>query len=354
VKYDRMRATVVTLLLPITSLLLVVLLGEALFRILGYGRAVQYDYSPQLGWVHHPNQSARMAVGGWKVRIDAAGFRGPGHSVQKAGGWVRILLLGDSYTFGWAVAEDSTYGKVLERLLAQRGHKCQQVEVINGGVNGYNTEQELAFLRLVGLRYHPDLVIIGFTPNDIMKESETKTMLRYPALRKVLERSALYQFLAPRVKGLVFVRERRSYDQTMSKFLEQPDSAVLERWREVRAALLQLNDMAQHDSFQLMIAAFPFATQTHPNSRAKAPQDLLKQLHSESAIPLLDLLPAFRQATLRGETLFLTNDPTRHPGPRGHAVAAEELFGFITQKELVPACFQDRVLTTSTGPSQEN
>jgi lysophospholipase L1-like esterase len=324
------------------SVLLVLVAGEGFFRILGYGGAVRYDYSPELGWVHHPNQTARMPIGGWSVRIDAAGFRGPDHTLQKSGGQFRILLLGDSYTFGWAVAEDSTYGSVLERLLLGRGANCRKVEVINGGVNGYNTEQEIGFFRLIGLKYHPDLVIIGFTPNDIMTESETKTMLRYPALRRLLEQSALYQFLAPRLKTLIFARERGAYTETMSKFLEQPDSAVLVRWAQVRSALLQLRDMAERDSFRLLIAAFPFATQIDPTSQSDAPQALLRELHSESAIPLVDLLPAFRRAALRGDKLFLINDPTRHPGPQGHAVAAAELFQFITDDKFVPACTGER------------
>jgi lysophospholipase L1-like esterase len=346
---ERSRTSIATFLLPVVSLLLLLLVGEGFFRILGYGRAVQYDYSPELGWVHHPNQNARMPVGGWDVRIDAAGFRGPDHALQKSGDQFRILLLGDSYTFGWAVAEDSTYGSVLGRLLLGRGANCQKVEVINGGVNGYNTEQEIAFLRLIGLKYHPDLVIIAFTPNDIMTESETKTMLRYPALRRLLEQSALYQFLAPRIKAMVFARDRGAYTETMSKFLEQPDSAVLVRWAQVRLALLQLGDMAERDSFRLLIAAFPFATQMDPTSRSDAPQTLLRQLHSESAIPLVDLLPAFRRAALRGDKLFLINDPTRHPGPQGHAVAAAELFQFITDEKFVPPCTTEQVTHGSPG-----
>jgi GDSL-like lipase/acylhydrolase family protein len=183
---------------------------------------------------------------------------------------------------------------------------CRDVQVLNAGVNGYNTEQEVAFIRRTGLRYQPDVVIVGFTPNDIMMASETKTMLRFPALRKVLEQSALCKFVAPRIKALILPSQRRAYDETLSKFLGRPDSAVLARWAHVRAALLQLDELAEWDSFHLLVATFPFVSQLDRASRSAAPQELLRQLNSESGIPVLDLLPAFQQAAARGEQPFLT------------------------------------------------
>jgi hypothetical protein len=44
--------------------------------------------------------------------------------------------------------------------------------VWNLGVPGYNTSQELAYLREVGPLYHPDLVVVGFFENDVLDNVE--------------------------------------------------------------------------------------------------------------------------------------------------------------------------------------
>jgi hypothetical protein len=78
----------------------------------------------------------------------------------------RILLLGDSLTFGWGVPIDETYGRKLE-LLAQ-GPAGEVVETINCGVGSYNTRQQLAFLKRHGDRIAPDLVTLLFIKNDLV------------------------------------------------------------------------------------------------------------------------------------------------------------------------------------------
>jgi hypothetical protein len=58
----------------------------------------------------------------------------------KAPGSKRVLVVGDSYTWGYAVAEEEAYPQVAERLLAERGRP--DIEVINGGIPDYNSRQE--------------------------------------------------------------------------------------------------------------------------------------------------------------------------------------------------------------------
>ena len=69
----------------------------------------------------------------------------------------RILVLGDSVTFGWGVSQGETFSDQMEPLLQeQTGARWQ---VINAGVNGYNSEQEAIYLRTEGMRYSPDHVL---------------------------------------------------------------------------------------------------------------------------------------------------------------------------------------------------
>ena len=95
------------------------------------------------------------------VNINPEGLRGPKHSLKKAVGSKRILVLGDSFTWGAGVGDDETFSHILETLLQGKA------EVINTGVNGYGTDQEFLFLKSEGFKYEPDLVMVTFVPNDI-------------------------------------------------------------------------------------------------------------------------------------------------------------------------------------------
>ncbi len=123
-------------------------------------------------YVSDPVRGQRLAPNyrGWfagvPVQTNALGFRdNREYSLDKGPGTFRILVFGDSVTFGHGTLSDTTYPFLLERRLKQ-WRPAVKWEVWNLGVPGYNTGQELEYLREVGPRYQPDLVIIGFYPND--------------------------------------------------------------------------------------------------------------------------------------------------------------------------------------------
>ncbi len=77
----------------------------------------------------------------------------------------RVLALGDSVTFGWGVDQDRTFAARLEPLLQERLHR--PVRVINSGVGGYNTVQEVTYFKRDGVALQPDLVLLTYVQNDI-------------------------------------------------------------------------------------------------------------------------------------------------------------------------------------------
>jgi hypothetical protein len=114
----------------------------------------------------------RLAPGydGWfagvPVHINALGFRDRrDYALDKPPNTFRILVLGDSVTFGHGTLDDTTYPYLLEQRL--RGWRPDvNWEVWNLGVPGYNTRQELDYLKEIGPRAQPDVVVVGFYPND--------------------------------------------------------------------------------------------------------------------------------------------------------------------------------------------
>jgi len=84
---------------------------------------------------------------------------------KKLDGELRILLLGDSVTFGWGVPIDTTFGRKLETILTSK--LGRPVRTVNTGVGSYNTVQEYAVLRTYTDVIQPDVVVLVYLSNDI-------------------------------------------------------------------------------------------------------------------------------------------------------------------------------------------
>ena len=102
--------------------------------------------------------------GSWEFRINAQGFRDDqDYEYVKPPGALRVLVLGDSHTAGFEVEQEATFPEVIERYLRLRG---KPAEVLNTGISGFGTAEQLAFLEAEGVRYEPDVIILGFFAND--------------------------------------------------------------------------------------------------------------------------------------------------------------------------------------------
>jgi hypothetical protein len=99
----------------------------------------------------------------WQYRINTDGFRGEDFDVRD--NRKRVLFIGDSYTFGWAVDQDEVLTESVERVLAKLPYELA-INAYNLGVPGYNTVQEYHLLNKVMDHYSADLVVLGYVMND--------------------------------------------------------------------------------------------------------------------------------------------------------------------------------------------
>src|SRR5271157_1288672 len=118
-------------------------------------------YHPTRGWAVIPDVKNMTPFGKGKfVNTNSKGLRGKTeYDYSRAPGKQRILVLGDSFTFGTDVSDDETYSHYLEPALPN-------TEVLNLGVQGYGQDQMLLYLKEEGIKYHPDIVILGFAFMD--------------------------------------------------------------------------------------------------------------------------------------------------------------------------------------------
>jgi lysophospholipase L1-like esterase len=174
-----MKALLLNVCLLLASLLLLAGALETVARMwpgereshLDRNGSVRYRFNPfrpddRVSYALRPDwETGQQHKGrGMKVVTNVLGLRGKPAAAQKAQGVLRVLVVGDSFTFGLGVAEDETLPAALEPLL--RAQLGQPVEVLNAGVPGWAADDYLVFLEERGFDLAPDLVVVVVMEND--------------------------------------------------------------------------------------------------------------------------------------------------------------------------------------------
>ncbi len=179
-----------------------------------------YSYKPYSVWAHcwPDNPSGyfdnRNCI---TYRINGHGFRDHEFKPKKDDVF-RIMVVGDSLTFGEGVRLEDTYPKVLEGLLQDQG---LSVEVLNLGVNGYDVKDEVALLNSRLNLFFPDMVIWGFFINDISHGSFDAWARAHRDAFKDTSWSHLVSFVKQR---LTRKRKNQEYIDFIKKTYDNPEA----------------------------------------------------------------------------------------------------------------------------------
>ncbi|MEW6742554.1 MAG: GDSL-type esterase/lipase family protein [Planctomycetota bacterium] len=110
--------------------------------------------------------SVTLEIDGRTYRHNSLGLRDDEVTRPKPEGTFRILVIGDSYTYGWGVDQDETIPEQLRDNLERR-YPGVVYDVLNAGVPAYDTAAEYGHLGALAPRVEPDLVVLVFQTNDI-------------------------------------------------------------------------------------------------------------------------------------------------------------------------------------------
>lgn len=272
------------------------------------------------------------------------GVFGRDHRVGKAPGAFRILVLGDSVA-EWAQFSPDGFTSVMAERLGPLA--AATVEVLNAGVGGYNSEQEVLWYERNGYRFDPDLVLVAFVDNDFAcpdtySREGGDWVLRYyeewrvPVVadpwglaRPLLARSHLARIV---FAALADLRKRRDPDADFPLFdpIEERNLSALGR----------LADRLQARGTALAIVQFPifkwfdaYATGPFGGMHRR-----LRDFCAGRGIPYLDLFDAYRREPVEAlcDPAELATDPPTHPNARGHRLAGEAIAAFLAGRGLVP------------------
>jgi lysophospholipase L1-like esterase len=111
---------------------------------------------------------------GHKFTINELGFRERNFGFKKPPNTFRILVFGDSFTYGSGVSEDHRFTNLLEGFLNEKEGGTKKYEVLNFGMPGYSTDQEHDTMKVMLKLIECDLVIVAFYTNDMEMTTQKK------------------------------------------------------------------------------------------------------------------------------------------------------------------------------------
>jgi lysophospholipase L1-like esterase len=297
------------------------------------------------------------------VKINSAGFRDDEYTVGKPEGTYRIVALGDSITFGMKFPIEDRFTEQLERRLQSEGRK---VEVLNLGVAGYDTIQEVAFLEKTGLRFEPDLVVVAFCINDAGVHTMNRSYIRrLRSYDSPIYRSRVVQFLAVRRDRLDQARyfesanrEERFRQRFAGRIADLAGDAELAELRlrlrdyldehsivtrrgflewyaledhigRLRYAFEALSKLSLEHGFDVVVTIVPYLAEGNHAAAYDLAYAIVRHEAERNGFDVVGIQDEFREV---GLARVANPDSKLHPNPLGHRIIADRLYDYLTRE----------------------
>lgn len=347
------RGILINLSLIVISTLFALFLSEMALRLMGLDplyvspeRDRFWKYDSLLGWVHQPGQEGIFETPQFRtvVRINENGLRDRGQSYERQDDIERILVLGDSFAWGYGVEESERFSQLLEKSL--------DVEVINAGVSGYSTDQELLWYRNEGTKYETDLVIVVLAGNDVGDNDRQLVNTIYFKPKFVLEegrlvlvgspvpktspqgkfiyslsqRSALAYFLVQRYFDLLSLYGKMKVNSDHAKSPVSGINAEREPFKLTIALIDEMRAIAESRKAKFMIVA---TDRWWNDPSGETYKDFVITMQSEGFLVLdVESMPGFDP-----EDMLIPDDG--HWNQMGHEFVADKIKALIETHQLL-------------------
>lgn len=332
-----MRLARVALLL--SSLAIVVGVAEGVVRLAGLPtqaapRPSASEELPRLSWFDLARRKVRGLYNGALYETNDAGFRGPERTRIPARDTFRIALIGDSIAMGSGVPYDESYAALVEAHL--RPSLWRRVEVLDFALAGLNAQDVVERFALLGPPFHPDLVVYGYTLNDLEGPDYRARVSREPPTWPLPPgpwESHLWAYLEPRIASL-----REAIAPPADSYVAELDDNYFENPEAVGWLERQLDWLAReaeklgvcvvvlvHPRLSMLHALHPFARH----------YARIEELARARGFTVVQGYPAVRGESAEG---LWVSPHDKHPNARGHALLADRLEEAL--RELPTSCWE--------------
>jgi lysophospholipase L1-like esterase len=272
----------------------------------------------------------------WKSDIDlnSLGLRDRDYPSAKPQNSKRVLILGDSFTFGSGVNDGSlVFAEQLEtKLNLEFAGEGRQVEILNGGMEGTLTGEWINLLLKAKDSFTPDVILIVFFLRD-----GTETSLRdsfFKPIRKELEKRDAQSFLYRRLYLVRVIQDNidrlrisEQYSDALHKSYFGNEKETQE-WRRAQDNLLTIKKIGEQINARVALVVFPVLVELNDNYPFKDICNTIVQFSSRNGIPTHNLLPAFMDMYSPDLWVSALN---QHPNAKGHEIAANSILPFLRE-----------------------
>lgn len=359
----RIRGILINVAIMFLSTVLTLLLMELIITLFfqqkilktAIPKAFYINYDSEIGWVNKKN-----SVGDYQyvysdkpiyVRINEHGMRGVSVSVDKPVDNKRVLILGDSNTFGYGLQEEDIFATRLSKRLPSN------YQVLNLGVFGYGTDQSLLLFEREGIKFRPDIVVLAFSAGDasdnmnsintgsskpyfklvnnslVLKNSPVpidsiyrKNESQESAIKNALyNHSNLYRFIFNRLVATNIFAPQSVQEMTKEEGLST-----------TVAIISLLNDVCRRNGCQLAVLFISHEELVAVQSKIGMEvgyYPIIKRSLESLGIPYIDPTQELVNHYSRGEDVFLKNDPV-HINTLGNEIVANATYQWVSDNFL--------------------
>ena len=305
--------------------------------------------------VHHamvPLLQSRSIGDEWDVNISINSLGLRDDELRNASS--RILMLGDSFTFGSGVEANETFSSLLEQ-------RFQDTEVINAGVVSYSPILEYLYLTNRGILLNPDIVILNFDMSDLIDDyryeqaatfengniiavspGSEETNILIKLFQKIKTLNLLKMTLDRIYAGIPHKKQINTpevYDIKLSRFAvtlgDIPEEK--EHWERTLKYISLIKEFCDKNDITFVLATYPYGHQVsgkewdlgrhlygleNDKTYSNKPMVILETYAKENNITFINALPAFRASDTY--PLFLRYDG--HFTREGHILYSEVLY----------------------------
>jgi hypothetical protein len=371
---SRLREALKNFALVVASIAICLVLLEIGVRIFTDIPPVVGQRDPVVGKRYRPGfrDSVFVEEAGREIHLvfNRDGFRGEDVPYERAPDVRRIAVLGDSLVAAVECDEEDTFVRQLQRLLNDSNTE-HRWEVLNFGVGGSSTGQELVLYREIVSRYGPEIVVAAyFVGNDFSDNS--RRMSSNPRIYFEIDahgdltqlpfsvtRSAASTWLNRHSR--LYVWQKKANDVLRSRtgngywiFSTRPSERLDAVWELNERLIVALRDEVESRGGRFVLVLFPSGAEIHDDKWERLleqagdgiehfdpthPERRLTALGRRHGIPVVPLREEFRRAVggrnaveiPAADHLFFGG--FGHFTERGHLLAARIVHDFLTQGE---------------------